>query len=399
MTSTSVPHPSQLKLFVRFLRLGLLAWGGPVAQIAMLRQELVEDEHWVTPERFNRVLAVYQVLPGPEATELCVYFGMLAGGRLGGLLAGLAFMLPGFLLMFALSWVYVNLGITSPVFAAVFRGCQPAVAALIVRAVHRIGGHALQSDRWLWAIALGAAAAQLLNVNFLLTLVVAGAVYALAKRPRTWAAAAVGGAACLGLVLVALNPALLGSTAATTMASQAASSAPAPLALFFSGLRAGLLTFGGAYTAIPFIRHDAVDVGGWMTNPQFLDGLALSGILPAPLIIFSTFVGYLGGGALGAVVMTIGVFLPAFAMTLIGHEQMERLVENQATHAFLDGVTAGVVGLIGATALGILNDTVTGLTAWVIFALALLALFQWKARWAVAVVVVGAGALGWLLYR
>ncbi len=97
--------------------------------------------------------------------------------------------------------------------------------------------------------------------------------------------------------------------------------------------------------------------------------------------------------------MTIGVFLPAFAMTLIGHAYMERLVENQATHAFLDGVTAGVVGLIGATALGILNDTVTGLTAWVIFALALLALFQMKARWAVAVVVVGAGVLGWLLYR
>ena len=395
MTPAVAGQASLPKLFLRFLRLGLLAWGGPVAQIAMLRQELVDEEHWVTPERFNRVLAVYQVLPGPEATELCVYFGMLAGGRLGGMLAGLAFMLPGFVLMLALSWVYMHVGITSPTFAAVFRGCQPAVAALIVRAVHRIGGHALHGNRWLWAIALGAATAQLLGANFLLTLLVAGVVYALAKRGHTWAAV-MGGLAGLGLVLFVLD-ASMGVTAAAGQA--AAGGAQSPLALFVSGLRAGLLTFGGAYTAIPFIRHDAVEVGGWMTNPQFLDGLALSGILPAPLIIFSTFVGYLGGGAVGAVTMTIGVFLPAFAMTLIGHAYMERLVENQATHAFLDGVTAGVVGLIGATALGILNDTVTGLTAWVIFALALLALFQMKARWAVAVVVVGAGVLGWLLYR
>ena len=126
----NVPHESYLHLFLRFLRFGLLAWGGPVAQIAMIRQELVEEEKWIPNARFNRVLAVYQALPGPEAHEMCVYFGMLARGRLGGFLSGLGFMLPGFLLMFALSWFYLKYGLNSPFFAAFFFGCQAAVLPL-----------------------------------------------------------------------------------------------------------------------------------------------------------------------------------------------------------------------------------------------------------------------------
>src|SRR5687767_15799711 len=105
-TGINIPHQSYTSIFLRFLRFGFLAWGGPVAQIAMIRQELVEEEKWVTPAHFKRVLAIYQILPGPEAHEMCVYFGYLARGRIGGILAGLGFMLPGFFLMFALSWAY-----------------------------------------------------------------------------------------------------------------------------------------------------------------------------------------------------------------------------------------------------------------------------------------------------
>jgi chromate transporter len=151
--TNNVPHESYLRLFLRFLRFGLLAWGGPVAQIAMIRQELVDEEKWIPNIRFNRVLAVYQALPGPEAHEMCVYFGMLSRGKLGGFLAGLGFMLPGFLLMFALSWFYLKYGLNSPFFVAFFFGCQAAVGALILRAVHRIGGHALV-DLSLWGIAI-----------------------------------------------------------------------------------------------------------------------------------------------------------------------------------------------------------------------------------------------------
>jgi chromate transporter len=141
---------------------------------------------------------------------------------------------------------------------------------------------------------------------------------------------------------------LLAGQAARAATTQAPAQDPSFVAIFLSGLKAGLLTFGGAYTVIPFLRDDAVG-NGWMTDAQFLDGLALSGILPAPLIIFSTFVGYFGGGPLGAVAMTIGIFLPAFSFSLLFHERLEQVVENKNLHTFLEGVSAGVVGLIAAT--------------------------------------------------
>src|SRR5215212_6971184 len=148
---------SLLSIFWRFLRFGFLAWGGPVAQIAMIKRELVEEEQWIEPSRFNRLLAIYQVLPGPEAHELCVHFGMMKGKRLGGLLAGLGFMLPGLVLILAIAWFYQRLDLQQPQIAAVFIGIQIGVIALIVRAVHRIADHTLMNS-WLWAIASAAAA-------------------------------------------------------------------------------------------------------------------------------------------------------------------------------------------------------------------------------------------------
>src|SRR5215210_5113950 len=172
--TTRPPSDSRSRLFLRFLRFGCLAWGGPVAQIDMIRQEIVEEERWVSRDQFKRILAIYQVLPGPEAHELCVHFGMMARGRIGGILAGLGFMLPGFILMFLLSWLYVRYGLrTTGTVATIFATVQAAVAALIVRAVHRIGGHVL-ADRWLWIIALVAAGAQLAGVHFALTLPAGG---------------------------------------------------------------------------------------------------------------------------------------------------------------------------------------------------------------------------------
>lgn len=364
-------------LFRRFLRFGSLAWGGPVAQIAMIREELVQREQWIPPDRFNRVLAVYQALPGPEAHELCVYFGSLARGRLGGLVAGLGFMLPGLCLIMLLSWAYVRWGLSAPAWAAVFVGCQPAVVALIVRAAFRIGEHALTRPH-LWAIAAGVAALSLAGVSFILSLVLAGAAAAIFMRMARGQPLQVVG---IFSVTALLQPAV-------------AMAAPGALGMLGYGLRTGLLTFGGAYTAIPFLQHDAVVRGAWMTQAQFLDGIALSGLLPAPLIIFSTFVGYLGGGALGAIAMTIGVFAPAFAFTLIGHRHVERLVANTEAHAFLDGVTAGVVGLIAVTALQLLRSTVATPLAVAIFLGALLLAFRWKSRLAVVGIMLMAGLAG-----
>jgi chromate transporter len=387
-----VPREPLGRLFLRFLRFGALAWGGPVAQIAMIRQELVEEELWVTRDHFNRALAVYQVLPGPEAHELCVYFGMLARGRVGAILAGLGFMLPGFLLMFALSWVYVRFGLMSAGVVAVFAAMQAAVAALIVRAVHRIGSHVV-TDRWLWGIAIAAAAAQLVGIHFAISLATGGLVYAAAKQAKLGLAFAVTAVFICGhvafLMMGGIGPAAFTGPDVAVPDSLGRASLSA---LLWSGLRAGLLTFGGAYTVIPFLQEDAVSGGAWMTNAQFLDGLALSGLLPAPLIIFSTFVGYLGGGWAGALLMTIGIFLPAFAFTLLGHDALERLVHQPRIRVFLDGVTAGVVGLIAGTTLVLLRTSVTDVETAIVFALALSVLFRWHGRYVVPLVIC-AGAL------
>lgn len=391
-----VPHEPLDRLFLRFLRFGALAWGGPVAQIAMIRQELVEEERWVTRDQFNRALAVYQVLPGPEAHELCVYFGMLSRGRTGGALAGLGFMLPGFLLMFALSWAYVGFGLTAAAAVAVFATMQAAVAALIVRAVQRIGSHVV-TDGWLWGIAIAAAAAQLAGIHFAIILATGGLLYAAAKRTELALRFAVAvvfvcGTAAL-LVIDGIQPAALVAPSGAPATDGGGQAASLP-GLFWSGLRAGLLTFGGAYTVIPFLQKDAVSSGAWMTNAQFLDGLALSGLLPAPLIIFSTFVGYVGGGWGGALLMTIGIFLPAFAFTLLGHDALERLVHRPRIRVFLDGVTAGVVGLIAGTTLVLLRTCVTSLETAIVFALALGVLFRWKGRLLVPLVICAAALWG-----
>lgn len=379
-TSVSVPNVSYGRIFLRFLKFGLLAWGGPVAQIAMIRSELVDEERWISRERFNRVLAVYQVLPGPEAHELCVYFGMVAGGRLGAFLAGLGFVLPGFVLMLALSWFYVAYGFALPVFVAVFYGFQASVGALIVRAIHRIGEHALR-DRWLWGVAILNASVKIMNVNFIVALTAGGLIYAVMHRK--------------------LNPiplSLLVALPLTGLGIAQALNETSVLEMLGYGLRTGLLTFGGAYTAIPFLQQDAVVTGAWMTNQQFMDGLALSSILPAPLIIFSTFVGFIGRGFPGAVALTVGVFLPAFAFTMIGHQFFERLVDDQRLHAFLDGVTAGVVGLIAAATVELLGAALPDLPAVLIFILSLAVLYMWKSKAAVAVVVLAAGVLGLLIH-
>ncbi|HEV2817752.1 MAG TPA: chromate efflux transporter [Allosphingosinicella sp.] len=394
MAEPAAPPPlTTAQIFARFLRFGLLAWGGPVAQIAMVRRALVDEERWVTSSRFNRLLAVYQVLPGPEAHELCVHLGMVAGGRRGGLAAGLGFMLPGFVLMFALSWLYFRLDLTQSALGALFLGVQIGVIALIVRAAHRIGGHVL-TDRWLWAVAVVAAGAAYAGISFWIVLPAAGLAYLFLSQRKYWLAA---GTASLAAALAFITWQAQAGGQLTAAPPIPSGAVPAAL-LFLSGLKAGLLTFGGAYTVIPFVRGDAVG-RGWMTDAQFLDGVALSGILPAPLIIFSTFVGYYAGGPAGALAMTAGIFLPAFAFSLLFYDRLEQVVENERLRGLLEGVAAGVVGFIVATTIQLataLAGRVPSLPlALLIFAGALALLYLWRSRLNLAAAIILSGIAGY----
>lgn len=388
MPAAAPPDLSLWRLFLRFLRFGAFAWGGPVAQIGMLRQELVDEERWVDGERFNRVLSVYQAMPGPEAHELCVYFGMVARGRRGGLVAGMGFLLPGAVAVLLAAVVYVRFGLDGRL-AAALAGIQVAAVALVARAVHRIGSHALH-DRWLWLVAVAAAIATAGGMHFAAVLLVGGLAGALTVA--RWGGA---GASVLLAALVAAAW-LPGGTAADVRTGRVASANAAgearPAEAFATGLTAGSLSFGGAYTSLGFVREDAVSRSRWLDDAQFLDAVALAGSLPAPLVVFATFVGYLAGGLAGSFAMTAGIFLPAFAITLLGHRALERLVDEPRIHRLLDGVTAAVVGLIVVTAAVLAVGAIRHPAAALLLVGALALLLRWRSRLAIVAVVAGCGA-------
>ena len=371
-------HDPPWSIFLRFLRFGALAWGGPAAQIAMIKHECVDEEGWVSEESFKKTLAVFQILPGPEAHELCVYFGRLRGGRIGGFLAGLGFMLPGFVLMLALSILYVQTNLAGHL-DELFYGLTAAVGAVVARAVVRLS-RTFITDVALTLIAITSFALTLfVDANFVLVLLGAGISYELWSNAGRWTRR--GSSLSLGPLVVLVG--------AVTVSLNAA--------IFWEGLKAGLLTFGGAFTVIPFLQQGAVDAHHWLTNAQFVDGLAMSGVLPAPLIIFSTFVGYVAGGLTGALVMTLAIFLPAFVFPIFLHRQLVAVAENVRLHPFLLGVAAGVIGLIASVTVHIVDTSVVDLPTALLAVGAFLALNRWHGKLTVVYVVLGCGAVGALL--
>jgi chromate transporter len=369
-------HDSQRSIFVRFLKFGALAWGGPAAQIAMIKRECVDEEGWVSEETFKKTLAVYQVLPGPEAHELCVYFGRLRGGKLGGLLAGLGFMLPGFLLMLGLSVLYVEADLADSL-DDLFYGLKAAVGALVARALVRLS-RSFITDVPLAVLGVAAFLLTLFaSVSFVLVLAAAGLAYELWTNAGRWTRRTHS---------VSLAPLALVVAGAVTVSLTAE--------IFLEGLKAGLLTFGGAYTVIPFLEASSVDAQGWLSSAEFVDGLALSGVLPAPLIIFSTFVGYLAGGLAGGIAMTVGIFLPAFVLPIFLHRSLIAIAENPRVRPFLLGVAAAVIGLIAAVAIEIVEESVVDVPTALLAVAAFLVLTQYHAKLTVLFVVLGCGAIG-----
>jgi chromate transporter len=369
---------SPASIFLRFLKFGLLAWGGPAAQIAMIHRECVTEEGWVSEETFKKTLAVYQVLPGPEAHELCVYFGRMRGGKLGGFLAGLGFMLPGFLLMLGLSVLYVQADLADNL-DDLFYGLQAAVGAIVARAVVRLSRNFV-TDVPLAVIAVASFVLTLFaSAGFLLVLLGAGLAYELWTNAATWTRRAssisVAPPALLIVATAGIGLSLIGE-------------------VFVEGLKAGLVTFGGAFTVIPFLQHTSVDAHGWLTQDQFVDGLAMGGVLPAPTVILSTFVGYVAGGLAGGLVMTLGVFIPAFVFPIFFHRWLVAVAESPRVRPFLLGVAAGVIGLIGAVTVDIVEAGVVDVWTAILALLAFLALNRWHGKLTVLYVVIGCGLAG-----
>ena len=355
--------PPSFREMVRvFGRIGLLSFGGPAGQIALMHRELVEERGWLDEPRFLHALNFCMLLPGPEAMQLATYSGWLLRGVKGGLLAGLLFILPGFAVIMALSAVYFHYG-ELPLVAGVLFGLKAAVLAIVVEALLKVSKRALKS-RLAYGLAVAAfVAIAFLKLPFPLIVLGAGAIGILASmiKPST-------AAVPIEISAVAL-PGLAGPTIRTVLAWGAIWLGPLAALLFLPGIpdafsamtaffsKAAIVTFGGAYAVLAYVGQQAVEVHGWLVPGDMLAGLGLAETTPGPLILVLVFVGFLGGaretgldpmigGLAGGSLALFFTFAPCFLWIFAGAPHIERLRSVKWLTAGLAAITAAVVGVI-----------------------------------------------------
>lgn len=394
MNSKLQPTVSFSEALKFWLKLGFISFGGPAGQIAIMHKELVEDKRWISEKRFLHALNYCMVLPGPEAQQLAIYIGWLLHRTWGGVVAGVLFVLPSLFILIGLSYAYVMFG-NVPWVAALLYGIKPAVAALVLQAVHRIGSKTLKTPRTapiLWAVAvLSFFAIYFLQIPFPVIVICAALVGILGAKfvPKQFSTSSSHGAK--KSVIGEIQPAVIDDSTATPehalfkksrlaavvvvgvvlwlvpmsilMAYQGWDSTLTQMAWFFT--KAALLTFGGAYAVLPYVYQGAVEQFSWLTGAQMIDGLALGETTPGPLIMVVAFVAFLGGwakevlgpeslflgAALAATVVTWFTFLPSFIFILAGGPLVETTHNNLNFTAPLTVITAAVVGVIASLAL------------------------------------------------
>jgi chromate transporter len=313
-----------------FLRLGLISFGGPLAQVAIMREELVRRRGWLSDAAFLDLVAATNLLPGPNGTELAIHLGARRAGVRGLFAAGLAFIVPAAVLVGVLAWLYVSYGST-PTLQSVLGGIKPVAIGIVVAALAGLGRRMLDRPA-LILLALGAAAVYLVGVNELLILAVGAAVPVLLALPA---------ASRAGSPAAVFMPLALGAAAAVPVTLWG-------IAAVF--LKIGAVLFGSGYVLLAFLRADLVERLGWLTDQQLLDAIIAGQVTPGPLFTTATFVGYLLAGPAGAIVATIAIFTPAFVFAgllgpLVGWLRRHEL----ASHA-LDGLNAASLGLMGGVA-------------------------------------------------
>ena len=371
--STGTRRGRLLELAALFGLLGIIGFGGPAAHVALIRREVVERRRWMAEQRFVDLLGVTNLLPGPNSTELAMHVGLDRAGRAGLVVAGTAFILPAALIVGLLAALYVAAG-PSPVAASLLYGIKPVIIAIVGVAIMQLGRTALAGPlRALIGVAVGALA--LLGVHELALL--AGGALLMAgtrgglDRSRDW----------LARSLLAV------STAGAALAATAVS---LPV-LFATFLKIGATLYGSGYVLVAFLRADFVDRLGWITDRQLIDAVAIGQVTPGPLFTTATFVGYLVAGPLGALVATIGIFLPAFLLVALAGRLAARLRSRPLTAALLDGVNAAAIGLMAAVTIELGGDAIVDpLTAGLALVSGLLLVLRVPSAW----IVVAGAAVG-----
>ena len=378
------------ELAALFLRLGITAFGGPAAHIAMMRAEVVERLKWLSDREFLDLLAATNLIPGPNSTEMAIHLGYRRAGIPGLLVAGACFILPAALIVGGIAWGYARYGET-PAVGWLMYGIGPVVIAIVVQALVKLGQAAL--DRWAHGLIAGVAlAAALGGVNELLLLAAgAGAGLLLTLGPGQGAAAGV----WLALPTI-LSRALTGTTALAAAALAAAETAPftlTRLGLFF--LKAGSILFGSGYVLLAFLRADLVERWSWLTDQQLIDAITVGQMTPGPVFTTATFIGYLLGGWGGAVLATAAIFAPGFVLVAVTQPLIPRMRASRLLGGCLDGVIAASLGLMASVTWLLGRAALVDLHTVIIAAGAAAVLLVWRpnATW----LILGGAAAGWIL--
>ncbi|NDJ78037.1 MAG: chromate efflux transporter [Chloroflexi bacterium] len=390
--STPVEHPaptrtwrSYAEVAAVFLKIGATAFGGPAAHVAIMRDELVDRRKWVTDQHFLDLLGATNLIPGPNSSEMTMHLGFVRAGLIGLIVGGTAFLLPAMLIVIGLAWAYTEYG-TTPAAEWLLYGIKPVIIPLIVLALWALGQRAVKG-RLTGAVGIAAMGLYFLGVNFVILLLAGGVVVMLVQNrdrlrniPRRF-----------GIIPLPL----LGSGLGSGLAAAGSSAASFSLwKMFWALFKIGALMYGSGYVLFAFLQADLVDRFGWLTEQELIDAIAIGQMTPGPLSTSATFIGYLLDGVPGAILATLGIYLPAFIVVAISNPLIPRIRQSVWAGSMLDGVNVAALGLMAAVTWELARAAVIDWYTLVVGLAAAVWLFRYKPN---SVWLVAFGALAGLI--
>jgi len=364
-----------------FLRLGALGFGGPIALAGYMQRDLVEKRGWITPEEYKEGLALAQLAPGPLAAQLAIYLGWLRGGFVMATAVSVAFVLPSFLMVLAIAWLYVRFeGLAA--LQALFYGIGATVIALIANGAYKLVGRTIRKDVLLWALfSASAAVTAWYETEYIWLFVASGVVAMLVKAPPG---------------RLSVVPAFMSAPAWLFSGMHGPATLGALWEVLFYFSKAGGVVFGSGLAIVPFLHGGVVNEHHWLTEREFIDAVAVAMITPGPVVITVAFIGWLIGGLAGASVAAAGVFLPCYLVVVLAAPYYRSLAKNARIRAAVEGVTASAIGAIAGSVIVLGKRSVFDLPTILIFAAALVVVFRYK-KIPEPVLIAAGGAIGLLL--
>jgi chromate transporter len=344
-----------------FLKLGAVSFGGPATQFALMHSEIVKKRKWLDDQQFLDLVGATNMIPGPNGTELAMHIGFLQAGWLGLIAAGVCLALPAIFMTLIFAWLYIRWG-TVPQAEWILYGIKPVVIAVILRALWQLGSKAIK-DVLIVTATLVVFALYFVHINEIVLLFGCGIIVMIIKNAHPFR----NRACCVSLIPIG-GIGLLSQAAVHFSFTR----------LFLIFLKIGAVWYGSGYVLLAFLRGDFVERLGWLTNQQLLDAVAVGQITPGPLFTTATFIGYLLGGLKGAILATVGIFLPSFIFVAISNPVIPRLRKSPWTGALLDGINAAAVSLMAAVTFQIGKDALVDTGTVVIFAVSFILLVRFK---------------------